>query len=69
MFSVSGLEIASGWTGTTLIGRSSVCTVVFLLLSIHSTISVQSTVSRRCRTKDQCVICYGVTPMIDVVGV
>jgi hypothetical protein len=49
--------------------RSSVCTVVCRLLSIRSTTFDRLIESRRSPTKDQCVICCGVTQMIGAVGV
>jgi hypothetical protein len=49
--------------------RSSVCTVGYRHLSIRSTIFVRSIEFRKYPTKDQCVICYGVIPMIGVAGV
>jgi len=49
--------------------RSSVFTEVSPRLSIRSTTFDQSTVSRKCRMKDRCVICYGLIQMTDVVGV
>jgi hypothetical protein len=55
--------------GTGLTSRSSVCMVVSRPRSTRSTISGRSTEFKRSLTKDRCAIFYGLTRMIDAVGV
>jgi hypothetical protein len=48
--------------------RFSVFMVDYHLLSTPWTMFAGSIESRKCRTRDQCVICYGPIPMIGAVG-